>query len=57
MTSELRNEDSEHNDRENFVLQLEKLFAEADTRDRGKEGSAGPFSRTELYGDSHHHAE
>ena len=28
---------------------LEKLFAEADSRDRGKTGSAGPFSREELY--------
>jgi hypothetical protein len=28
---------------------LERLYAEADSRDRDKEGSAGPFSREELY--------
>ena len=28
---------------------LERLFAEADSRDRDKPGSAGPFSREELY--------
>ncbi|MBS0267114.1 MAG: hypothetical protein JSS02_34630 [Planctomycetes bacterium] len=28
---------------------LERLFADADSRDRHKSGSAGPFSREELY--------
>jgi len=32
-----------------LVARLERLFAEADERDRGKTGSAGPFSREELY--------
>lgn len=30
---------------------LEKLFRKADSRDRYKSGSAGPFSREELYAD------
>ena len=36
-------------DRAALQARLEKLFAEADVRDRDKEGSAGPFSREELY--------
>ena len=36
-------------DRTDLVARLQRLFDEADTRDRDKEGSAGPFSREELY--------
>jgi len=36
-------------DRDALQVRLEKLFAEADARDRDKEGSAGPFPRAELY--------
>jgi hypothetical protein len=32
-----------------LMARLERLFAEADSRDRDKPGSAGPFSREELY--------
>ncbi len=34
-----------------LLSRLERLFAEADARDRNKPGSAGPFSREELYAD------
>jgi hypothetical protein len=34
-----------------LMSRLERLFAEADARDRNKPGSAGPFSREELYAD------
>jgi predicted CopG family antitoxin len=34
-----------------LMARLERLFAEADARDRNKPGSAGPFSRDELYAD------
>jgi hypothetical protein len=32
-----------------LVERLQRLFAQADERDRLKEGSAGPFLREELY--------
>ena len=32
-----------------LLARLERLFGEADSRDRNKQGSAGPFSREELY--------
>jgi hypothetical protein len=32
-----------------LIKRLERLFEQADERDRLKEGSAGPFSRQELY--------
>ncbi|MBO0722117.1 MAG: toxin-antitoxin system HicB family antitoxin [Blastocatellia bacterium] len=32
-----------------LVERLERLFEQADERDRLKKGSAGPFSRQELY--------
>jgi hypothetical protein len=32
-----------------LVARLERLFREADARDQGKHGSAGPFSREKLY--------
>ena len=32
-----------------IMARLERLFGEADARDRDKQGSAGPFSREELY--------
>jgi len=34
-----------------LVARLDALFAESDARDCGKPGSAGPFSREELYAD------
>ena len=33
------------------MARLERLFSEADARDRKKPGSAGPFSRDDLYGE------
>jgi hypothetical protein len=36
-------------DRTELMARLERLFREADRRDRKKSGSAGPFSREELY--------
>ncbi|MGH8523843.1 MAG: hypothetical protein ACREXY_06385, partial [Gammaproteobacteria bacterium] len=32
-----------------FTVRLDVLFAESDGRDRDKPGSAGPFSREEVY--------
>ena len=34
-----------------LLERLQVLFEQADERDRSKEGSAGPFSREELYAD------
>ncbi|MCP5197942.1 MAG: hypothetical protein H6974_14325 [Gammaproteobacteria bacterium] len=36
-------------DRAKRIARLDKLFAESDARDRDQIGSAGPFSRSELY--------
>lgn len=36
-------------DRAALMTRLERLFDEADARDRDTVGSAGPFSREELY--------
>lgn len=36
-------------DRQALLARLERLFEEADARDGDKPGSAGPFSREELY--------
>ena len=44
-----REQRAEQNGRVALVAQLELLFAEADARDHDKKGSAGPFSRKELY--------
>ena len=35
--------------RTDFLKRLQRLTKQARKRDRGKEGSAGPFSREELY--------
>lgn len=35
--------------RADFLKRLQRLTKQARKRDRGKEGSAGPFSREELY--------
>ncbi len=35
--------------RADLVARLQRLFEQADERDRLKDGSAGPFSREELY--------
>lgn len=44
-----REQGSDKDDRAALVARLELLFAEADARDHDKLGSAGPFSREELY--------
>ena len=36
-------------DAASLQVRLERLFTEADSRDHDKLGSAGPFSREELY--------
>lgn len=36
-------------DRKALMERLEQLYSEADSRDRGKPGSAGPFSREDIY--------
>jgi hypothetical protein len=38
-----------------LIKRLELLFEQADERDRLKEGSAGPFSRQELYAERLNH--
>jgi len=40
---------SEERSRAELVARLDALFAESDGRDRDKPGSAGPFSREEVY--------
>ena len=40
---------SAQDDKAALQVRLEKLFAEADARDRDTEESAGPFTREELY--------
>lgn len=39
----------EERSRAELVARLDVLFAESDARDRDKHGSAGPFSREEVY--------
>ena len=36
-------------DHADLVVRLQRLFEEADTRDCDQQGSAGPFTREELY--------
>jgi len=35
--------------REELTARLDALFADSDSRDRNKRGSAGPFGRDDLY--------
>lgn len=40
---------TEERSRAELVARLDALFAESDARDRDRPGSAGPFSREEVY--------